>query len=209
MPVILTFGDSNTHGSPPVQNAPRLNRNERWPCIMLRELGADWHLIEEGHGGRTTVHPDPIEGPHKNGIAALPIILDSHAPIDIITIMLGTNDLKERFSVNAADIAQSCEKLILLVKASEAGPDGKAPKILLIAPPAVLEVGRLKLMFRGGAAKSAMLAEHYANVAKEQNVAFLDAGKIIASSSIDGIHFDAVQHGKLGIAVAKAVQAMR
>ena len=73
----------------------------------------------------------------------------------------------------------------------------------------MLEVGRLKLMFRGGAAKSAMLAEHYANVAKEQNVAFLDAGKIIASSSIDGIHFDAVQHGKLGIAVAKAVQAMR
>lgn len=209
MPVILTFGDSNTHGSPPIQGAPRLNRKERWPCIMARELGPDWHLIEEGHGGRTTVHPDPIEGLHKNGIAALPIILDSHAPIDLITIMLGTNDLKERFSVNASDIAQSCEKLILLVKASDAGPDGNAPKILLIAPPPVLEVGRLKLMFRGGAVKSAMLAEHYATIASEQNVAFLDAGKVITSSPIDGIHFDAVEHGKLGKAVAQAVQAMR
>jgi lysophospholipase L1-like esterase len=209
MPVILTFGDSNTHGSSPIFGAPRLNRSERWPCIMARDLGPDWHLIEEGHGGRTTVHPDPIEGLHKNGIAALPIILDSHAPIDIITIMLGTNDLKERFSVNASDIAQSCEKLILLVKTSTAGPDGKAPKILLIAPPPVLEVGRLKMMFRGGAAKSAELAGYYGAIAKEQNVAFLDAGGVITSSPIDGIHFDAVEHAKLGKAVAKKVQEIR
>lgn len=210
MPVILTFGDSNTHGSPPVENSPRFNRQERWPCVMAAILGSNWHLIEEGHGGRTTVHPDPIEGLHKNGIAALPIMLDSHAPIDVITIMLGTNDLKERFSVNASDIAQSCEKLILLVKASESGPAGKSPKILLIAPPPVLEIGRLKMMIRGGAAKSAQFAEYYGQIALEQDTGFLDAGKIITSSPIDGIHFDAVEHGKLGKAVAASVlQLMR
>lgn len=209
MPVILTFGDSNTHGSPPVEAAARFGRKERWPCVMARELGPDWHLIEEGHGGRTTVHPDPIEGLHKSGIAALPIILDSHNPIDIITIMLGTNDLKERFSVNVGDIAQSCEKLIMLVQASDAGPDGKPPKILLIAPPPILETGRLELTFRGGAAKSAGLAKHYAAVAQLTGTAFLDAGTVIRSSPLDGIHFDATEHAKLGKAVAAAVQAMR
>lgn len=206
MPVILTFGDSNTHGSPPVEGAPRFGLTTRWPRVMLAELGADWHLIEEGHGGRTTVHPDPIEGLHKNGIAALPILLDSHAPIDVMTIMLGTNDLKERFSVNAADIAQACEKLILMVRASAAGPEGRAPAILLIAPPPVLEVGRLAQMFRGGAAKSAGLAAAYQAVAKVQGIGFLDAGSVITSSPLDGIHFDEAAHAALGRAVALAVR---
>lgn len=210
MPVILTFGDSNTHGAPPVQGAPRLGRNERWPCVMANILGSGWHLIEEGHGGRTTVHPDPIEGLHKNGIAALPIILDSHQPIDLITIMLGTNDLKARFSVTAEDIAQSCENLILLVKASASGPDGSAPKILLIAPPPILETGWLKGMFRGGAAKSAELGGLYTLVAQAHGTGFLDAGTVITSSPIDGIHFDATEHAKLGKAVAASVlQLMR
>jgi lysophospholipase L1-like esterase len=205
MPVILTFGDSNTHGTPPVEGAPRFGLTTRWPRVMLAALGPDWHLIEEGHGGRTTVHPDPIEGLHKNGIAALPIMLDSHRPIDVITIMLGTNDLKERFSVNAADIAQSCEQLILMVRASDAGPQGRAPQILLIAPPPVLEVGRLAMTFRGGAAKSKDLAAACRAVAEAQGVAFLDAGSVIRSSPLDGIHFDETEHGKLGRAVARAV----
>jgi lysophospholipase L1-like esterase len=207
MPVILTFGDSNTHGSPPVQGQARLSRDQRWPCIMHRQLGEGWHLVEEGHGGRTTVHEDPIEGRHKNGIAALPLLIESHSPIDVITIMLGTNDLKSRFSLEPEDIAQSIGVLVQCVRTVGAAA-GHVPRILIIAPPPILETGPYQGHFRGGAAKSARLGPLIATIAAAQGTGFLDAGTVIESSRIDGIHFDEVQHGKLGKAVAAAVLAL-
>ncbi len=102
MKTILCFGDSNTHGTRALQypgDARRHPRDARWPNVLASQLGAGYEVIAEGHPGRTTVWADPIEGEHKSGVAMLPALLETHRPIDLVIIMLGTNDLKVRFSV--------------------------------------------------------------------------------------------------------------
>ena len=205
---ILCFGDSNTHGSPPVQDlgaSGRYDRNTRWPTVMAGHLGSDWHVIEEGQPGRTTVHDDPIEGAHRNGLTVLTSLLESHKPIDVIILMLGTNDLKGRFSVNATDIALSLERLIGVIRSFACGPDGTPPGTLLVSPPPICEVGCLADMFEGGAAKSRGLAAAVSAAARRANVSFLDAGAHIAVSPIDGIHYDEAAHGSLARVMALAV----
>ena len=105
--VLVCFGDSNTHGSPPStgEAEPRYGPDVRWPGVLAGALGPGWRVHEEGLPGRTTVHPDPVEGGHLSGLAALPMVLGTHSPIDVLVIMLGTNDLKARFAVGPADIA--------------------------------------------------------------------------------------------------------
>ena len=207
---VLCFGDSNTHGSPPATAlaAPsaRYDRNTRWPALMAAHLGADWHVIEEGHPGRTTVHDDPIEGEHRNGLTVLPSMLESHKPIDVVILMLGTNDLKGRFAVNATDIALSLERLIGVVRAFACGPNGNHPCILLVAPPPIIETGCLADMFEGGAAKSWRLSTAIAAAAARAKVSFLDAGAHIEVSPIDGIHYDKAAHATLAITVANALR---
>ena len=207
---ILCFGDSNTHGTPPATalDAPsaRYDRNTRWPTLMAGHLGPDWHVIEEGHPGRTTVHDDPIEGAHRNGITVLPSLLESHKPIDVVILMLGTNDLKGRFSVNPTDIALSLERLIGMIRAFACGPNGTAPGILLVAPPPILEVGCLAEMFEGGQSKSQGLSAAIAEAAARAKASFLDAGAHIAVSPIDGIHYDEAAHATLALALAAALR---
>lgn len=206
MTTVLLYGDSNTHGSPP-DDSPRFGREIRWPGHVARAL-PEVEVIAEGLPGRTTVHDDPIEGAHLNGFAVLPAILASHKPIDLVAILLGTNDFKARFSVTAFDVAASVERLARLVKASDAGPGGQAPRLLLIAPPPVVEVGRLAGMFAGGAAKSARLGAELATVAERLGAAYLDAAAHIAVSPRDGVHFEPEAHAVLGAAVAAAIRPL-
>jgi lysophospholipase L1-like esterase len=209
--VALCYGDSNTHGTLPMatlEDMGRLGPAERWPGVLAAELGAGWRVVEEGLPGRTTVYPDPISGAHKNGLALLPAALESHRPIDVVVLMLGTNDLKHRFQVPPVEIGDSVGLLVHLIRHSYMGPGGAHPAILLVAPPPVLEAGCLAEIFEGGAAKSARLAAAYADVARRHGCGFLDAGEAIASSPLDGVHFDAAEHGKLGRAVAAALRAM-
>jgi lysophospholipase L1-like esterase len=176
--------------------------------VLAAELGAGWRVVEEGLPGRTTVHPDPVSGVHKNGLAFLPGILESHRPLDWVVIMLGTNDLKHRFAVPPVEIGESVSQLVLYTRHSYMGPGATQPRILLIAPPPVLEAGCLAEVFAGGAAKSRRLAETYANIARRHGCGFLDAGTVIVSSPLDGVHFDAAEHAKLGKAVAAALRQM-
>lgn len=206
---VLCFGDSNTHGTPPVPHlgaSGRYDRQTRWPAVMAGHLGADWHVVEEGHPGRTTVHDDPIEGAHRNGIAVLPSMLESHKPIDVVILMLGTNDLKSRFSVNPTDIALSLERLIGVIRSFACGPNTTNPGILLVAPPPIIEVGCLAEMFEGGQAKSHGLAASIAAAAARAKVSFLDAGAYIAVSPIDGIHYDELAHSTLALVLAQAIR---
>lgn len=208
MRTLLLFGDSNTHGTPPVRDLgdlDRFPRQERW-AVRLAGLLPDWEVIAEGHPGRTTVHDDPIEGAHRNGLTVLPSLLESHRPVDVVLIMLGTNDLKERFAVNAGDIALSLERLVRVIRASSAGPGGVAPGVLLVAPPPIIEVGCLASMFAGGAVKSRALAAEVAAAAGRAGVPFLDAGEVVQVSPIDGIHYDAAANAPLAEAFAKAIR---
>lgn len=209
MRTLVLFGDSNTHGTMPAPHLGfdgRFDREERWSG-RLATLLPDWEVIAEGHPGRTTVHDDPIEGAHRNGLTVLPAILESHKPVDVVLLMLGTNDLKERFSVNAGDIGLALERLVRVIRASGAGPAGGAPGVMLVAPPPIVETGCLAGMFAGGAAKSHMLAGEIAAAAGRVGVPFLDAGTLVKVSPIDGIHYDADANPVLADAFAAAIRA--
>lgn len=209
---VMCFGDSNTYGAIPTlarTGRHRFTPDRRWPGILRKQLGgAGWDVVEEGHPGRTTVHEDPIEGLHKSGIRALPVCLETHMPLDAVVLALGTNDLKHRFSLTANDVADSIEVLIRLVQKSEAGPGGIAPKVLVVAPPPLLEIDWFGQMFLGGAEKSQRLGPLLREAAKRAGAAFLDAGAHIESSTVDGIHFDSDAHRILGTEIARAVQAL-
>jgi lysophospholipase L1-like esterase len=211
MTTILCYGDSNTFGTPPLLARDELRRfapDERWPGVLRRELGSGWSVIEEGLPGRTTVHDDPIEGAYKNGLSYLFPCLESQRPVDIVALMLGTNDLKARFSLPAEDIAEGIGVLLDAIAKSFAGPAGAAPRVLLIAPPPLARLELLAGMFSGGSEKSHRLGSLYAAVAARFHAAFLDAGSTISSSDIDGIHFEASAHAKLGAAVAAAIRGI-
>jgi lysophospholipase L1-like esterase len=203
MKTILCYGDSNTWGCNPA-NEERFGMDIRWPAILRTTLGVGYWVVEEGLSGRTTVWDDPIEG-DKNGKVQLPSILYSHRPLDLVVIMLGTNDLKMRFSVPAYDIASGAGTLVDIVNKSGCGPNNSAPQVLLMAPPPIAKLTGFAAMFEGADAKSKLFAQEYARVAQIKGCHFLDAGSVIVSSDQDGIHFDASEHIKLGHAVAEKV----
>jgi len=205
MPVVVAFGDSNTWGYDPATQS-RFGADVRWAGVMRRELGAAFTIIEEGLNGRTSVHDDPFE-PHRNGLTYLPPCLLSHAPLDLVIIALGCNDLKHRFGLSPADIALGMERLVLTAQAMAVGPDGKPPAILLAAPPPVVELTDFAEMFAGAREKSLSLGTRYAAVAKLRGVGFIDAAAHIQCSPKDGIHYEADQHALLGRAMAAAVRA--
>jgi lysophospholipase L1-like esterase len=205
MPVVVAFGDSNTWGYDPMTGG-RFPRARRWPGVLQRELGADLEVIAEGLNSRTTVHDDPI-GPYRCGADALPPCLMSHAPVDLVILALGCNDLKKRFSVSVFDIAEGAARLIFLTRAYGIGPDSRPPKILLIPPPPIAKLSAYAEMFEGGREKSVLLGQRYREVAEREGVAFLDAGAVIRCSDLDGIHYEADQHELLGRGAAKAVRA--
>ena len=206
MKTILCYGDSNTWGYCPATQA-RYGRNERWAGVLRNTLGEDYLVIEEGLNGRTTVWDDPIEG-YKNGKEYLIPCLETHKPLDLVVIMLGTNDLKKRFSLSAFDIANGAGVLVKIVQKSECGIDDNPPKVLLMVPPPIVKLSNFAAMFEGGNPKSELFSQEYARVAQENGCALLDTAEIIVSSEVDGIHFDLDEHRKLGEAVAAKVKEL-
>lgn len=188
----------------------RFGRDQRWTGVLGRELGAAYEVIAEGCGGRTTVWDDPIEG-HKNGSTYLIPCLHSHHPLDLVIIMLGTNDLKARFSVPPTDIAASAGVLVEMVRRYPNPVAGAPqPKVLLIAPPPLQEElpDFFQDMLAGGYEKSLRFSECFRTVAEQLACPLLDARQIIKSSKIDGIHFDQADHELLGRAVAAVVKGL-
>ena len=205
MPVVIAYGDSNTWGYDPARGE-RFAAEIRWTGVMALALGPSCKIIEEGLNGRTTVHDDPIE-PHRNGLTYLPPCLMSHAPLDLVIVSLGCNDMKKRFSASPVDIAGGAERLVEAALFSRSGPGGAPPKVLLAAPPPTAKLGNFAEMFDGAHEKSRLLGARYAALAKAMGVSFLDAGSVIQCSDLDGIHYEADQHAKLGQAMAQAVRA--
>ena len=158
MKTILCYGDSNTWGYNPITEA-RYPLEQRWVTLLERDLGPDYLVIPEGLNGRTTVWPDPVTGKYKSGKRTLIPILESHHPLDLVVLLLGTNDLKHRFGLSAWDIASSVQTLVEMIQGSTFGPDGRGPQVLLIAPPPTCVPGtRFGEMFAGADEKSQHLA---------------------------------------------------
>lgn len=211
MPNLLTFGDSNTHGTPPIMQRGEYHRFDaaiRWPQVCLRALGAGWELAEEGLPGRTAAFEDPVMGDHMNGRLGLRIALQSHGPVDVLTIMLGTNDVKARFASTPEMVLAGVAGLVDVAQSLEMQQRHGGFQVLLICPPPVEEVGPLQGEFYGAAARSRALAPLYRDFAQARGIGFLDAGGVIAVSPVDGVHFDEAAHARLGQAVAEAISRL-
>ena len=211
MPCLLTYGDSNTHGTPPIVVRGEYHRHGpliRWPKLCQKALGPEWELAEEGLPGRTAQYEDPVMGAHMNGRDGLKIALQSHGPIDVMTLMLGTNDVKTRFAATPEMVVSGIAGLLDIAQSLEMQTRHRGFKILLICPPPVKEVGTIAFEFYGGAARSRALAPLYRDLAAARGIGFLDAGQVITVSDVDGIHYDAAAHSALGLAVAKAIAGL-
>ena len=145
--------------------------------------------------------------PHRDGRAMLPPLLETHAPLDWVVILLGTNDVAPSYALPAQRIAFGCATLIWIVQKSFAGPGGAAPQVLLVAPHPMATVrGMMALFFAGGEETSKQLASNYEVIATSCGAHFLDAGKFVTASEADGVHLDAAGQRKLGAAVAEKIK---
>lgn len=206
MTTLLTFGDSNTHGTPPIEIRGLYRRygpDVRWPRLAAAARG--WDLVEEGLPGRTAQFDDPVMDGIMNGWPALRQALQSHGPIDWLTVMLGTNDTKTRFGAEAPQIAAGIAGLLDLALGDEMQARHGGFRVLLIAPVPVEERGVLAGEFYGAAAKSRALAPLLADLARHRGVGFLDAGLHARVSPVDGVHLTPEAHASLGQAVARAL----
>ena len=196
---ILCIGDSNTHGYCADPRACedggiRFNENERWPCLLQQKLGESWLVTEEGLSGRTTVFEDPI---HES-MSTLPVLyplLKSHEVIDLLILMLGTNDTKERFNASAALIGQGMARLIQKAKTVDCWGTHE-PRILVVAPPPIGEGFHDEIMGHGCVEKSRNIARWYALVAVQEGCDFLDAHGC-DFNQIDFMHLTRQGHAQL------------
>ncbi len=204
MTSILCFGDSITWGYNP-NDASRYPPDQRWPRILEQELAGRARIVEEGLNGRTIATEDPIR-PDRSGLAKLPFLLESHAPLDLVIIMLGTNDCAPCYHLTKGEIFLGCSCLITTVQKSRAGPDYTPPKTVLIAPPPLGKLNPLLgLFYAGGEPLSRKLAETYRLVANSSDTTFLDAGSIVQASPIDGVHLEPPAQRKLALAISALV----
>lgn len=192
---VLCFGDSLTWGFDPRggANLIRYGFAERWTRQLQAELGASYHVVENGLNGRTTVFDDPVLG-DMSGLAQLPVALKSNMPLDLVIILLGSNDAKTRFNVNGDEIARGLSRLLEVVSKSSFGPNGKAPSTLVLIPPEMGEVGGtwLEPMFDPVHSRAALkrIRETYPTVANAFGAECFDINQVVGPGAIDGIHFD-------------------
>jgi len=204
---LLVYADSLTWGIVP-NTRRRLPFEARWPGVMeatLFESGRKVRVIEDCLNGRRTAFEDPYK-PGRNGLIGLEQRIEAHSPLDLVIFMLGTNDFQSMHCHNAWHSAQGMAALIDAVRRAPIEPGMPLPKILVVSPP---PFGRptvaIAPKFDGAAERSAGLAEALDVVARERQCAFFDAGKVVTSSEVDGVHLDAAQHAALGRALAAVV----
>ncbi|MDR2098173.1 MAG: GDSL-type esterase/lipase family protein, partial [Spirochaetaceae bacterium] len=179
MKTILCYGDSNTYGYIP-GTGRRYDYKTRWPRVLERILNQncpgeqEWWVDEEGLNGRTSSFDDPVEL-DRNGLRHVTPILKSHKPLDLVAVMLGTNDLKRRFNPSSYDVSQGVLNVVKAIQHSETGPDDGVPKVLVICPPPLLESIVFGDIFNGSAALSRQLPVHYEYICGLSGAFFLDA----------------------------------
>lgn len=204
---VLCFGDSLTWGWVPKENAVPTERypsDVRWTGLLAEKLGDQFRVIEEGLSGRTTGVDDPTD-PRLNAATYLPSCLATHLPLDLVVLLLGTNDTKAYFHRSPFEIATGISTLLGQIAGSAGGVGTAypAPKVLLVSPPPLGEIPHpwFKELFAGAQEKSAELSRLYKAAAEFMGVAYLDAGSVISTDGVDGIHFTPQNNADLAEAI--------
>lgn len=209
MKTILCFGDSNTYGYNP-ENSGRYEKNERWPGILAALLGDEYTLIEEGCNGRTTMFDDPFDEA-VNGLNYLKPCLKSHKPLDAVIVMLGTNDLKRYFELDAKDIAAAAGRLVQIIKDYCFDIQGFSPEIVLVSPPTLGENIQASPFYpdfdERSFAESKRFSPEFEKEAKRQLCSFYDA-KDAEISALDQLHLTGKGHKTLAEGLCGAIRSL-
>jgi lysophospholipase L1-like esterase len=202
---ILAYGDSLTWGSDPISGM-RHPKESRWPEILATALKVD--VITDALRGRTTGYDEYLSDSDRNGARTLPTALYAHAPLDLVILMLGSNDMKPHIAGTAIAAMQGMRRLVSMVQNHVPGPDLPTPQVLVIAPPPLCKTEDrfFAELFEGGIAHSKQLPHWYAQIAEEQDCHFFEAGKVAKTSAVDGVHLDAANTVKLGEALIPVVR---
>ena len=207
MQQVLVYGDSLTWGIIPMTRR-RLPFDRRWPGVLemgLNAPGRSVRVIEDCLNGRRTVWEDPYK-PGRNGLDGLAQRIESHSPLALVILMLGTNDFQSMHPHNAWHAAQGIAALVGAIHQAPVEPGTPIPPVLVVAPPPLGETrGPIAPKFVGGDTKCAGLAEAYREVAGILGCPFFDAGTVTSASRVDGVHLDADQHLALGEALVEVV----
>ena len=210
MKTILCYGDSNTYGYDP-SNGFRYLPTVRWTGVLKGLLGPDYTLIEEGCNGRTTVFDDPLEG-WKNGLDYLKPCLNSHKPIDIVVMMLGSNDLKNCFGASAAEIADGAGVLVQTIQEFTQLKQGFVPEIVLVSPPHIGPgIGNSPFSYAfddTAIERSYRFAEEYKRVADQFGCVFFDAAPVAPPSRLDSLHLMPEAHRSLAEALVPVIRSL-
>jgi len=209
MKTVLCYGDSLTWGYA-AGGGGRHAYADRWPSVLEAALGPDVKVIAEGLNGRTTAYDDYLADCDRNGARLLPTILHTHAPVDLLIIMLGTNDMKPVVAGTAYAAHHGIERLIELTRRHAWPLPMDPPEILIVAPPTLCETADpgFAAMFAGGIEQSKMLASLYSDLADESDCGFYDAASVARTTPIDGVHLDAANTRAVGKALEPVVRLM-
>lgn len=206
---VLCFGDSLTWGFD-ASTRRRHALEDHWPSALANALGDDVHVIAEGLGGRTTAFDDFTGDCDRNGARILPTLLASHQPLDLVIVLLGTNDLKNMIVGTATSSASGTKRIISLIKHHDYRDGSDVPEILIVAPPKFSESANTDVgaMFTDGIAQSSMLPSLLSDLADELGCGFYDANSVSETTPLDGIHMDAKNTKELGRGLAATVKLM-
>ena len=213
---ILIYGDSNTWGYDSARYVPeadafqRMDETERWPALVRSQLGHEYHIIEDALNGRTVVWDDPYM-PGRNGLKGLRTALDAHAPLQLVVLQLGCNELKDHFNLSAAMIARGMGMLVQECGVSYYGYP--APKVLLIAPapthPDIAEIRAGSSFGPTAYRKSCELGKLYMAIAEKYHCGFIDCAELdFEINTVDGLHYSYSDHAKLAPLVAEKIREM-
>ncbi len=208
MKTILCYGDSLTWGYN-AEGPSRHAYDDRWPSVLQAELGGDARVIAEGLNGRTTVFDDHMAAADRNGARVLPTLLDTHAPIDLLILFLGANDMKPWIAGRAISARFGMERLIEVASSFPFGFDYAPPKVLIVSPPPLSKTDNPEFAEMFSAIdESQRLAGAYQAAANEMGVAFFDAGTVAKTTPLDGVHLDAENTRAIGRALAPVVRGL-
>ena len=209
---ILCYGDSNTWGQKPDKSG-RYPADVRWTGRLQAALGERYRIIEEGLGSRTT-DLEYDKKPGRNGKTYLQPCLESHNPLDIVVLMLGTNDLKIEFTRSVEDIAKAIEGLVADIKQYAVNREHKTPRIILVSPIWIDDKApNFDELYDGvyydaeSATKSKELARAIKSVADKNDCVFVDASRF-GSAGDDGIHFSPEVHKNLASGMEEAIRKL-
>ena len=213
---IFVFGDSNSWGYTDEDDGHRFE--ERWPISLktfLSEMDLNVEIIEDCLPGRTTNIDDAQDGSHLNGAKVLMSSLLANSPIDLVIIMLGTNDLKMRFQRTPDAIAEGIKELINTVKNTNSGPGGwhdqNKSDLFIICPPSLNikanDTNWIKFNeWENGLVKSTKLYDSLKKVCEQNNVFLFDSNQIIQSSTLDPIHWSKKTHKIFAKKIAEIIK---